>query len=201
MRRKNIVWHPGVATSGDRQRLMGQKGCVAWLTGLSGSGKSTLACGCEAILLDRGRAAFVLDGDNLRHGLNKDLGFSPCDRKENIRRVAHVASLFADAGLIVITSFISPYRRDRAAARDIIGAGRFMEVYLDVPLSVCEKRDPKKLYRRARAGEVAQFTGVSAPYEPPEQPDLTVRTAESDIETCVAAVTDFILKKALILTD
>ena len=150
---------------------------MVWLTGLSGAGKSTLATAVEAALIRAGHAACVLDGDNLRHGLNADLGFSPEDRRENIRRAGEVAALFADAGLIVIAAFISPYRAGREAAREAIGAARFLEVFLDAPLAVCERRDPKGLYRRARAGEIAEFTGISAPYEPPEAPALTLDTA------------------------
>ncbi len=173
-------------TAAERARLLGQRGCVVWLTGLSGSGKSTLASALEAALVAAGRAAYVLDGDNLRHGLNADLGFSPAERAENVRRAGEVAALFADAGLIAITSFISPYRADRAAARAAVGTARFLEVFVDAPLEVCERRDPKQLYRRARAGEIEEFTGVSAPYEPPLEPALTLDTARLDAAECVA---------------
>lgn len=173
-------------TAAERARLLGQRGCVVWLTGLSGSGKSTLASALEAALVAAGRAAYVLDGDNLRHGLNADLGFSPAERAENVRRAGEVAALFADAGLIAITSFISPYRADRAAARAAAGTARFLEVFVDAPLEVCERRDPKQLYRRARAGEIEEFTGVSAPYEPPLEPALTLDTARLDAAECVA---------------
>lgn len=173
-------------TAAERARLLGQRGCVVWLTGLSGSGKSTLASALEAALVAAGRAAYVLDGDNLRHGLNADLGFSPAERAENVRRAGEVAALFADAGLIAITSFISPYRADRAAARAAVGTARFLEVFVDAPREVCERRDPKQLYRRARAGEIEEFTGVSAPYEPPLEPALTLDTARLDAAECVA---------------
>lgn len=166
--------------------MLGQRGCVVWLTGLSGSGKSTLAVALEAALVGAGRAAYVLDGDNLRHGLNSDLGFSPAERAENIRRAGQVAALFADAGLIAITSFISPYRADRERARDAVGAERFLEVFVDAPLEVCERRDPKQLYRRARAGEIGEFTGVSAPYEPPASPTLVLDTTRLDVAGGVA---------------
>ena len=159
----NLVWHHGSVTAEDRGRLLGQVPLTIWLTGLSGAGKSTLAAGLEARLVAAGRASYVLDGDNVRHGLNRDLGFSPEDRRENIRRVAEVARLMNDAGLIVITAFISPYREDRRMARDIIGGERFLEVYLNTPLAVCEARDPKGLYKRARQGGVAEFTGINAP--------------------------------------
>lgn len=192
---KNIVWQSGLAASGDRWQLMGQRSGVFWLTGLSGSGKSTLAYGCEKRLIEHHHPAFVLDGDNLRHGLNKDLGFSPEGRRENIRRVTEVAALLADAGLIVLTSFISPYRDDRERAREIIGGDRFAEIYLDVPLTVCEKRDPKKLYKRARAGEISDFTGLTAPYEPPQNPELSIDTAGNAPDTCRDIIFNYIIKK------
>jgi bifunctional enzyme CysN/CysC len=174
----------------DRERRHRHRGAVVWFTGLSGSGKSTLATALERALFDRGVQVFVLDGDNIRLGLNKDLGFSEADRAENIRRVGEVAKLFADAGLVTITAFISPYRSDRARVRQIMGEGSvaipFLEVFLDVPLDVCAARDPKGLYARARDGRIRQFTGVSDPYEPPDTPDLTLRTAEQSIDAAVA---------------
>ncbi len=191
----NVVWQNGAVETGDRRRLMGQKEGVFWFTGLSGSGKSALARGCEKKLIGSGRPAFVLDGDNLRHGLSGDLGFSPEDRSENIRRAAEVAALMADAGLIVLTAFISPYMRDREQARRIIGPGRFFEIYLDVPLSVCEARDPKNLYKRARTGEIPDFTGISAPYEPPPDPDLAINTALDRADRCIDAVMNYITEK------
>jgi adenylylsulfate kinase len=165
--------------------VLRQRGCVLWFTGLSGSGKSTLAAALEATLLGAGHAAFVLDGDNVRHGLNSDLGFSPDDRTENIRRLGEVAALMADAGLITLTAFISPYRADRDAARAAIGGGRFLEVFVDTPLEVCERRDPKQLYRKARAGEIGEFTGVSAPYEPPVDPAVALDTSVLDLGACI----------------
>lgn len=185
---ENITWHDGHVRPSDREKLLGQCGTVVWFTGLSGSGKSTLARAVERQLIADGYAAYVLDGDNLRHGLNRDLGFSPEDRQENIRRVAEVAALMADAGLIVITAFISPYRRDRIAAREAVGEERFIEVYLDVPLQVCEARDPKGLYERARAGAITDFTGISAPYEPPEEHDLRIDTGEAGLQPCADKV-------------
>ncbi len=185
---RNIVRHIGLVESEDRARLLGQRPITLWLTGLSGSGKSTLAYALEKRLMEEGHACFVLDGDNVRHGLNRDLGFSPDDRAENIRRVAEVAKLFNEAGLIVITSFISPYRRDRQTARETIGDDRFLEVFVDAPLAICEARDPKGLYRKARAGEIAEFTGVSSPYEPPEAPELHLDAAELSVDEMVAAV-------------
>ncbi len=184
-RSANITVHQGQVTREDRERLLGQRGCVIWLTGLSGSGKSTIARALEARLIRDGRLAYVLDGDNVRHGLNADLSFSPAERTENIRRIGEVAALFADAGVIVLTAFISPYRADRLQAREAVGAERFVEVFVDAPLSVCEQRDPKGLYEKARAGEIDEFTGISAPYEQPEAPALVVPAATLDIDTCV----------------
>ncbi len=174
----NITWHEGAVTPAERQRNLGQKGATVWMTGLSGSGKSTIAVALEQVLLKRNKHAYVLDGDNVRHGLNKDLGFSAEDRAENIRRIGEVAKLFADSGLIVITSFISPYISDRDLARKLHDdAGvPFLEVYVEVPLAVAEERDPKGLYKKARAGEIKGFTGIDDPYEPPTKPELVVAT-------------------------
>ncbi|VVB18189.1 unnamed protein product [Arabis nemorensis] len=166
-KQKNIVWHDCSITKSDRQELINQKGCVIWITGLSGSGKSSLACALSRALHNRGKLSYVLDGDNVRHGLNSDLSFKAEDRAENIRRVGEVAKLFADAGIICIASLISPYRRERAACRALLPEGDFIEVFMDVPLHVCEARDPKGLYKRARAGKIKGFTGVDDPYEPP----------------------------------
>jgi len=194
---RNLSRHAGTVTRRDRERLLGQHGVVVWFTGLSGSGKSTLACALEAKLIATGRLACVLDGDDVRHGLCKDLGFSPADRTENIRRVGHVAALLADAGVLVLASFISPYRTDRAAARAIAG-DRFVEVFVDAPLAVCEARDRKSLYAKARRGEIAEFTGVSAPYEPPERPELHLRSDTSSIEELTATVHHFLQSRGLL---
>lgn len=172
----------------ERARVLGQRGSVVWLTGLPGAGKSTLAHALERHLFGRGHLPFVLDGDDLRAGLCSDLGFSPAARHENIRRVGHVAALLADAGLITIVSFISPYRAGRRGAREAVGADRFIEVFLDVPPEVCASRDPKGLWARARAGELEGFTGVDAPYERPEAPDLVLPTGELSLEECVAGL-------------
>ena len=178
----NIVWHPGAVTRADREKLDGHRGCTVWLTGLSGSGKSTIAVEIEKRLWDRGIRAFILDGDNVRHGLNKNLGFSPEDRTENIRRIGEVAKLFTEAGMVAITAFISPYRADRDQVRAIMQPGDFVEVLVDCPIEVCEQRDVKGLYQKARAGQIKEFTGISAPYEPPLRPELTIRTAAQSVE-------------------
>jgi adenylyl-sulfate kinase len=184
-RKPTVVWHPGQATSEERALLLRQKPVTIWLTGLSGAGKSTIGCALEHRLLNCGHTAFVLDGDNVRHGLNRDLGFSPQDRAENIRRIAEVARLMNDAGLIVITAFISPYREDREMARSIIGAADFLEVHVNTSIEVCEGRDPKGFYRLARKGEIASFTGISAPYEPPLSPVCSLDTAVNSVDACV----------------
>jgi bifunctional enzyme CysN/CysC len=184
----NIFWNQGKVTAAQREARNGHPGCVVWFTGLSGSGKSTIAAELERALFNRGRQAYVLDGDNVRHGLCSDLGFSPKDRKENIRRLGEVARLFADAGTICITAFISPYRSDRDLARSIAPEGRFIEVHLDTPIEVCEQRDPKGLYARARAGEIKEFTGISAPYEAPRNPELTLHTDQFSVDECVTQI-------------
>jgi len=180
-----IVPHASQLSPVQRAVVLGQRATTVWLTGLSGAGKSTIAAELEKRMIEIGRPCYMLDGDNVRAGINRDLGFGPDDRRENIRRIAEVARLMNDAGLIVITAFISPYRADREMALQIIGAERFVEVYLDAPLAVCEQRDPKGLYRKARTGEIPEFTGVSAPYEPPEQPALVLRTGAGTVEACV----------------
>lgn len=191
-RSRNLTLHKGHVSPEQRAALLGQQGAVIWMTGLSGAGKSTLGYALEARLVSHGRMSYVLDGDNVRHGLSSDLAFSPADRAENIRRVGEVAALFADAGVLVVSSFISPYRGDRATARDRVGTDRFIEVYLDVPVAVCERRDPKGLYRKARAGDIPNFTGISAPYEAPEHPELRMNTDEFDVDTCVDRIVQFL---------
>ena len=181
----NLTLHPGSVGRTDRQDLLQQRGCAIWLTGLSGSGKSTIAHALAARLHANGRLAYVLDGDNVRSGLNVDLGFSLEDRVENVRRVGHVAALFVDAGVIVIVAFISPLRADRERARMIVGNDSFLEVFLDTPLELCEARDPKGLYRRARSGEIPDFTGISSPYERPDSADIVV-VPEWSVERSVA---------------
>jgi adenylylsulfate kinase len=178
----NIVWHQGAITRDDRTQLNGHRGCTVWLTGLSGSGKSTIAVQLEKHLLERGVRTYILDGDNIRHGLNKNLGFSPEDRTENIRRIGEVAKLFTEAGLVTLTAFISPYRADRDQVRSIMQEGDFVEVFVDCPVEVCEERDVKGLYKKARAGEIKEFTGISAPYEAPAKAELTILTAGQSVE-------------------
>ncbi len=188
----NIHWHHGEITRADRERLNGHRGATLWFTGLSGSGKSTVARRLEERLFERGCRVYVLDGDNIRFGLNKDLGFSPADRTENIRRIGEVAKLFTDAGAIVLTAFISPYRADRDQVRAIMGDGDFVEVHVDASLEVCEQRDPKGLYKKARAGQIPEFTGISAPYEAPEQAELVVRTDQLSLDESVDVVVDYL---------
>ena len=184
---QNIVRAEGRVRGADRARNLGHAAKTVWFTGLSGSGKSTLAFAVEEALTARGVACYVLDGDNIRFGLNRDLGFSPEDRSENIRRIGEVCRLFQDAGLVVLTAFISPYRADRDQVRALHPEGAFAEVYVDTPLEVCEARDVKGLYAKARAGEIPEFSGISAPYEAPEQPEITVDTSRP-LDDCVAAV-------------
>ena len=188
----NIYWSTGKVTPAQRAARNGHPGCVLWLTGLSGSGKSTIAVELERELFNRGQHTFILDGDNIRHGLNKDLGFSPEDRRENIRRIGEVAKLMADAGAVCITAFISPYRADRDLVREILPPGKFIEVWVKAPVEVCEQRDPKGLYARARAGEIREFTGISAPYEAPRRPEIELRTDQLTVPESVAQIVEFL---------
>jgi adenylylsulfate kinase len=195
---KNITWHNPLVTQADRERRNGYSGVVLWLTGLPSSGKSTLAHEVERILFARGCNSYVLDGDNIRHRLNKNLGFSPEDRKENIRRVGEAANLFADAGVIALTAFISPYQEDRDQARALHEPGRFFEVFCKCTLGVCEQRDPKGLYRRARKGELKEFTGVSAPYEEPKSPEIIVETDRHSLEECAEQIIRYLEEQGII---
>jgi len=194
----NITWHGGEVTKQDREQLLNQKGVVLWFTGLSGSGKSTVAREVEKKLFEAGQLCYVLDGDNIRFGLNKNLGFSPEDRAENIRRIGEVAKLFADAGIITLTAFISPYRVDRDLARGLLRDGEFIEIFVRCPIEVCEKRDVKGLYSKARAGEIKGFTGVSAPYEEPVSPELVLDTAASSIYDAADEVIKYLAVKGFI---
>jgi len=201
----NITWHPSLSRH-ERNELRKQRGFTIWLTGLSASGKSTVATALEQHLLHLGLAAYRLDGDNVRFGLNKDLGFSEKDRNENIRRIAEVAKLFADSSTIAITSFISPYIADRKIARDLHGAASqegdasipFIEAYIDIPLEIAEQRDPKGLYKKARAGEIPNFTGISAPYEAPVAPEIHLRTDQLSVEECVASIMEYLYSQKLL---
>lgn len=194
----NIVWHPATVTKEDRQKRAGHKSCVIWFTGLSGAGKSTLANAVEHELHQRELASYVLDGDNIRHGLNRGLGFSAEDRKENIRRIGEVAKLFVDAGVITLTAFISPYLEDRALARSLVAEGEFIEVYVKCSLEECERRDVKGLYEKARKGEIGQFTGISSPYEEPIAPELVIESGTLSVEQSVATVIDYLHQRGII---
>lgn len=194
----NITWHNNIVTSEGREKLLNQRGATIWFTGLSGSGKSTVAQQVETYLHGQGNITFILDGDNVRHGLNSNLGFSPEDREENIRRLGEVAKLFTSAGVIILTAFISPYQKDRDRARDIAPDGRFVEVFVDCPLDICEQRDPKGLYQKARKGEIPEFTGISAPYEAPENPEVYLNTGSQSVEECVETVVSYLRQKEII---
>lgn len=194
---RHIKRHDGVVSRADRERLLGQRGAVVWFTGLSGSGKSTVARALEERLHAAGRLVYVLDGDNIRHGLCADLDFSDAGRVENIRRIGHVAALFADAGAIVLTAFISPFRSDRAQVRELVGDD-FVEVHVDADLAVCESRDPKGLYQKARAGEIPEFTGISSPYEAPENPELRIDTGVQELAESAGAVEQLLEQRGLL---
>jgi adenylylsulfate kinase len=197
-RSANIVRAEGYVGPDQRRGVFGHGPATVWFTGLSGSGKSTLAFAVERALIERGVAAYVLDGDNVRHGLNRDLGFSPEDRTENIRRIGEVCRLMHDAGLIVLTAFISPYRTDRQAVRDLHPDGAFLETFVDTPLEICETRDVKGLYAKARAGEIPEFSGITAPYQPPTDPELRLDTSRTDLDACVTAVLDLLVDRRVI---
>ncbi|ACM19798.1 adenosine-5'-phosphosulfate 3'-kinase [Geotalea daltonii FRC-32] len=199
--RLNITWHDRVLTKGDYLKRNGHQPLVLWFTGLSGSGKSTLAHAVEEELFRKGCYTYILDGDNIRHGLNSDLGFSEADRRENIRRIGEVAKLFVDAGIIVLAAFISPYREDRERVRALFEPAEFIEVFVNCDLAVCESRDPKGLYRKARSGELKQFTGIDSPYEVPFSPELVVNTACSTVKSGVQSVLAFVRDRGLINGD
>lgn len=184
----DLVWHNTTVTHHDRVKLKQQQPVVLWFTGLSGSGKSTVANAVESKLLSLGKHSYLLDGDNVRHGLNKDLGFSDADRIENIRQIGEVAKLFVDSGAIVLTAFISPFISDRQQARELLAEKQFLEVFIDTPLEICEQRDPKGLYKKARKGEIKNFTGIDSEYEAPVSPDIHVETANKSIEECAELV-------------
>ncbi|GAB1232678.1 adenylyl-sulfate kinase [Ferrigenium sp. UT4] len=197
----NVVWHHATVTRARREAQNGHCGAIIWFTGLSGAGKSTLAHAVEEELHRRGCRTFVLDGDNVRHGLCGDLGFSEKDRIENIRRVGEVAKLFMEAGIIVLTAFISPFRADRERVRGMVEHGDFMEIYCEAPLEVCETRDVKGLYKKARAGLISDFTGISSPYEPPSSPELTVATGKAELDACVQQVLGNMIHRSILKQD
>ena len=192
---ENIVWHKQTLSKGERGDLKQQRPAILWFTGFSGSGKSTVANALEHALHARGFHTYLLDGDNVRHGLNKNLGFSADDRVENIRRIGEVAKLFVDSGVIVLTAFISPYRVDRRLVRELVDDGEFIEVFVDTPLEVCESRDPKGLYKKARAGEIKHFTGIDDPYEIPEHPEITLHTDKKSVEESVVHILEALIER------
>jgi adenylylsulfate kinase len=189
---ENLTWHIGEVDKDARAAAHGHRGAVLWFTGLSGSGKSTIGHRVERLLIERGVFSYVLDGDNVRHGLNSDLGFAAEDRVENIRRIGEVSRLFADAGALVVSAFISPYRQDRDRIRGLMGEGEFVEVFVDTPLEICEARDPKGLYKKARAGEISNFTGLDAPYEAPDNPEVHLLTANLSVDEAAAQVIHYL---------
>ncbi|MFB9768469.1 adenylyl-sulfate kinase [Lactiplantibacillus modestisalitolerans] len=188
----NITWQTSQVTQAQRQRLLGHRSAVLWFTGLSGSGKSTIANAVEKALYDRQISSYVLDGDNVRFGLNQNLGFSAEDRTENIRRIGEVSKLFVDAGVLTLTAFISPYRADRDQVRARLGASEFIEIFVDTPLAVCEQRDVKHLYAKARRGEITGFTGIDAPYEAPKRPEITIDTSQQPLATSVEQILTYL---------
>ncbi|MGF2735322.1 adenylyl-sulfate kinase [Marinobacter sp. DUT-1] len=195
----NIVWHDHKVTRAERAEPKSQRPCLLWFTGLSGSGKSTIANALDVALYQRGYHTFLLDGDNVRHGLNRDLGFSDSDRVENIRRVGEVSKLFADAGLIVLSAFISPFASDRRLVRNLFPEGEFIEVFMNTPIETCEQRDPKGLYQKARAGKIKDFTGIDSPYEIPERPEVVLDTSLQSVDDCIEQLIQYLQDRKLIL--
>jgi adenylylsulfate kinase len=198
MSNKNIIWHESCVTQEERANIKAQKPCILWFTGLSGSGKSTIANTVEAKLLEMKRHTYLLDGDNIRIGLNKGLGFSDADRIENIRRIGEVAKLFVDAGTIVLTAFISPFQKERESVRALVKQDEFIEIFIDTPLDICESRDPKRLYKKARKGEIASFTGISSPYEAPLSPELHIVNSDIDVEIVADKIVNYLKEKGYI---
>ncbi len=194
----NITWHDAQVTKENRQRLNNHKSAILWFTGLSGAGKSTLSVAVEKELYSMGIHTYILDGDNVRHGLNNNLGFSPEDRTENIRRIGEVSKLFTDAGVMALTAFISPYREDRNMVRELVNKDEFIEIYVKCDLEECEKRDPKGLYKKARSGEIKGFTGIDAPYEEPSAPEVTVETDKQPLEKSVEQVIDYLIQNGYV---
>ncbi len=198
MNQNNVVWHQATVTRDRREKLNGHKGVIIWFTGLSGSGKSTLAHAVEEKLHQMKHRTFVLDGDNVRHGLCSDLGFSKADREENIRRIGEMAKLFIEAGIIVLTAFISPFKEDRGYVRGLVPHGEFIEIFCDSSIEICEKRDVKGLYAKAKKGEIKEFTGISSPYEPPSKPELALDTGNKSVEECVESILDILKSRSVI---
>ncbi|MDQ0482439.1 adenylylsulfate kinase [Alkalihalobacillus hemicentroti] len=198
MKSTNITWHDAQVTKENRQRLNNHKSAILWFTGLSGAGKSTLSVAVEKELYSMGIHTYILDGDNVRHGLNNNLGFSPEDRTENIRRIGEVSKLFTDAGVMALTAFISPYREDRNMVRELVNKDEFIEIYVKCDLEECEKRDPKGLYKKARSGEIKGFTGIDAPYEEPSAPEVTVETDKQPLEKSVEQVIDYLIQNGYV---
>ena len=201
MTESNIVWHPHPVTKSQRSMQKQQRPCIIWFTGLSGAGKSTIAGAVEEKLYERDHHTYLLDGDNVRHGLNGDLGFSDQDRVENIRRIGEAAKLFTDAGIITLTAFISPFRTDRRMVRELVGEGEFIEVHMDTPIAECELRDPKGLYQKARDGLIKNFTGIDSEYEIPEAAEITIKSAEFSVEECALQVIDYLLANQIIYSE
>lgn len=197
-KKNNVTWFNGYVTREDREKAHGHKGALIWFTGLSASGKSTIAHIVEKLLHQRGCSTYVLDGDNVRHGLCSDLTFSPKDRGENIRRIGEMVKLFVDAGIIVLTAFISPYREDRGKVRSLLSEGQFLEIYVDCPVEVCAERDQKGIYEKAKAGIIKGFTGISAPYEPPDNPELVIHSHKEDAKAAAARVVELIEKYKIV---
>jgi len=200
MKTENTVWHQQHITKAQRAEAKNQKPCLLWYTGLSGSGKSTVANAVDALLFEKGCHTYLLDGDNVRHGLNGDLSFSDQDRVENIRRISEVSKLFIDAGLIVSTAFISPFATDRAMAKKMLECGEFIEVFIDTPIAICEQRDPKGLYKKARAGEIKDFTGIDSSYDVPTAPSIHIKTDQQSIEQCAEQVVQYLIDNHFIAT-
>jgi len=198
MKTENTVWHEQQISKAQRAQLKNQKPCLLWYTGLSGSGKSTIANAVDGLLFARGNHSYLLDGDNVRHGLNGDLGFTDEDRIENIRRISEVGKLFVDSGLIVSTAFISPFASDRQMAREKLEASEFIEVFIDAPIAVCEQRDPKGLYKKARAGEIKHFTGIDSAYDVPKNPEIHVKNQGTAVEVCAQQVVDYLIAQGFI---
>lgn len=194
----NIKWHDHHISRDVRAHQKNQKPCILWFTGLSASGKSTVANAVEQKLYQHGHHSYLLDGDNVRHGLNKDLGFNDADRVENIRRIGELSKLFADAGLIVLSAFISPFRSDRQLVRDLMPEGELVEIFMNTPIDVCESRDPKGLYQKARRGEIKNFTGIDSDYEAPERPEISINTAECDVDECAEQIIAYLRERKII---